>query len=153
MTSFMSKLTQILAVAALVCGVCCWAAVTSTVHAQAPTGLWAGVYADAQAKRGEGIASRICAACHGAELAGGEAGPALVGLEFIGNWSGLSLGDLFDRINSTMPADAPRSLSPQDTIDVISYVLKINKYPAGQKELSTDATLLGGLKIDSQPPQ
>ena len=152
MTSPMSKWTQVLAGAAVVCGICGWAAVTSAVHAQEGSGLWAGVYADAQAKRGEGIANKACVACHGSELAGGEAGPALSGLEFIGNWSGLSLGDLFDRIISTMPADAPRSLSPQDTIDIISYVLKLNKFPAGQKDLSTDATALGGLKIDSTPP-
>ena len=152
MTSFTSKWTQVLAVAALGCGICGWAAVTSTLHAQESSGIWAGVYADAQAKRGEGIANKTCVACHGSELAGGEAGPALSGLEFVGNWSGLTLGDLFDRVSSTMPADAPRSLSPQDAIDVISYVLKLNKYPAGQKDLTTDATTLGGLKIESAPP-
>lgn len=152
MTFFMSKWTQVLAVAALVFGIGSWAAVTPTIHAQEGSGIWAGVYADAQAKRGEALANKTCVACHGSELTGGEAGPALSGLEFIGNWSGLTLGDLFDRINSTMPADAPRSLSPQDTIDLISYVLKLNKFPAGQKDLSTDATLLGGLKIDSAPP-
>ena len=37
------------------------------------------------------------------------AGPALVGLEFLGDWNMQSLGDLFDRIHSTMPGDAPGS--------------------------------------------
>lgn len=148
----MTKWAQVLAVAALVCGICAWTAATSTVQAQEGPGLWAGVYTDIQARRGEALANKTCVSCHGSGLAGGEAGPALSGLEFIGNWSGLSLGDLFDRILTTMPADAPRSLSPQDTIDVVSYVLSLNRFPAGQKELATDFTTLGGLKIESTPP-
>lgn len=152
MRLLMTKWTQVVVAAAVVFGIWGWTALTSPVHAQEASGIWAGVYADAQAKRGEAIANKTCVACHGTELTGGEAGPALSGLEFIGNWSGLSLGDLFDRISTTMPADAPRSLSPQDAIDLISYVLKLNKYPAGQKELTTDFTLLGGLKIESTPP-
>ena len=51
-----------------------------------------------------------------------------------------------------MPADAPGSLSNQDTGDVIAYVLKLNKYPAGEKELSTDMSALGQVKIEGQPP-
>ena len=130
--------------------------VTSTAQAPAApvatSGVWSGVYTDAQAKRGEATANQRCSACHGTDLMGGEAGPALVGLEFLGNWNQQSLGDFFDRIHSTMPADAPGSLSLQDTADVIARVLQLNKFPAGQKELPTDMNALGQLKIESQPP-
>jgi mono/diheme cytochrome c family protein len=118
----------------------------------AASGVWSGVYTDAQAKRGEATANQRCSACHGTDLMGGEAGPSLVGLEFLGNWNQQSLGDFFDRIHSTMPADAPGSLSLQDTADVIARVLQLNKFPAGQKELPTDMNALGQLKIESQPP-
>ena len=114
--------------------------------------VWEGVYTEAQAKRGEGVANKNCVSCHGAELMGGEAGPTLVGLEFLGNWNSLTLGDLFDRIHTTMPADAPGSLSVADTGDVIAYVLKLNKYPAGEKELPTEVSALGQVKIEGQPP-
>jgi mono/diheme cytochrome c family protein len=163
MTVPVNKWTQVVVAAGFVWGVCVWTAIVSPVHAQAVatagtqaaaggSGIWSGVYSDAQAKRGEGIANKMCVSCHGAELMGGEAGPTLVGLEFLGNWSSLSLGDLFDRIHSTMPADAPGTLSLQDTSDVISYVLKLNKYPAGEKELSSDMAALGQVKIEGQPP-
>jgi mono/diheme cytochrome c family protein len=161
MTVPTNKWTQVVVAAAFVWGVCIWAAMTAPVHAQAAatpaaaqagSGIWSGVYTDAQAKRGEGTANKNCVSCHGSELMGGEAGPTLVGLEFLGNWNSLSLGDLFDRIHATMPADAPGSLSPQDTADVIAYVLKLNKYPAGQKELPNDMSALGQVKIEGQPP-
>jgi mono/diheme cytochrome c family protein len=145
--------THIVAAAAVVCAVCLFSAVTS--HAQAPaagSGVWGGVYTDAQAKRGEGTANKACSACHGVDFGGGEAGPALVGLEFLGNWNQQSLGDLFDRIHSTMPADAPGSLSLQDTADIIARVLQLNKMPAGEKELPTDLNALNLIKIESQPP-
>jgi len=120
--------------------------------AGAASGIWSGVYTDAQAKRGEATANQRCTSCHGADLMGGEAGPALVGLEFLGNWNQQSLGDLFDRIHSTMPADAPGSLSLQDTSDIVARVLQLNKFPTGQTELPSDMGALGKIKIESTPP-
>jgi mono/diheme cytochrome c family protein len=156
-----NKWTSAVAAAAVVSPVCAFSVVTSGVLAAAPaqagapaaaSGVWSGVYTDTQAKRGEATANKACSSCHGADLMGGEAGPALVGLEFLGNWNQQSLGDLFDRIHATMPADAPGSLSLQDTADVIARVLQLNKFPAGQKELPTDMSALGQIKIESQPP-
>jgi mono/diheme cytochrome c family protein len=149
-----------IAAAAVVWAVCAFSVVTSRAQAApaqgaAPTatsGVWSGVYSDAQAKRGESTANKACSSCHGADLNGGEAGPALVGLEFLGNWNQQSVGDLFDRIHSTMPADAPGSLSLSDTADVVARVLQLNKFPAGQKDLPTDTAALGQIKIESQPP-
>ena len=161
-----NKWTHLIAAAAVVWAVCAFSAVTSRAQAVAApaaapaqagapaagSGVWSGVYTDAQAKRGEATANKSCSSCHGADLMGGEAGPALVGLEFLGNWNQQSLGDLFDRIHATMPADAPGSLSLPDTADVIARVLQLNKFPAGQKELPTDMSALGQIKIESQPP-
>lgn len=150
-----SKWTHIIAAAAIVWAVVVCSTVTSRAQGAAPaagSGIWSGVYTDAQGKRGEGTANQRCTACHGTDLSGGEAGPALVGLEFLGNWNQQSLGDLFDRIHSTMPADAPGSLSLQDTADIVSRILQLNKFPAGQKELPTDMNALGQIKIESQPP-
>ena len=163
MTVPTNKWTQLIFAAAILFVLCAWATVGARVHAQAAaappagapqagSGIWSGVYSDAQAKRGEAVSNKSCISCHGAELMGGEAGPTLVGLEFLGNWNSLSLGDLFDRIHTTMPADAPGSLSVQDTADVIAYVLKLNKYPAGEKELPSDQSALGQVKIEGQPP-
>jgi hypothetical protein len=75
-----------------------------------------------------------------------------VGLEFLGNWNTLSIGDLFDRVQTTMPADSPGSLSPQQTVDIEAYVFKLNKMPAGATELPTDQAALKQITIESQPP-
>lgn len=108
----------------------------------------AGVFTDEQAKRGEAVSNKLCTSCHGPELSGGEAGPTLVGLEFLGNWTNLTLADFYDRVHATMPADAPGSMTPQQTTDVLAYVLKLNKFPAGKTELSIDLAALKGIKIE-----
>ena len=112
-----------------------------------------GAYTEEQAKRGEAVSNKLCTSCHGPELSGGEAGPTLVGLEFLGNWSSLTAGDLFDRVQSTMPADAPGTLTPQQTSDVSAYVFKLNKFPAGKTELPTDLATLKGIKIEGAQPK
>lgn len=116
------------------------------------TSVWSGVYTDDQAKRGEAISNKMCTSCHGPELSGGEAGPTLVGLEFLGNWNNLTVADLFDRVHDTMPADAPGSLTPQQVSDVASYVFKLNKFPAGKTELPNDVAALKGIKIEGTEP-
>ncbi len=105
-----------------------------------------GVFSPAQAKRGEAIASRRCASCHNADLAGGQDGPALVGLDVLRAWSGTTAGDLFDRIRTTMPADAPQSLSA-DTADVLAFIFSQNTCPAGEKELPSDIEALKQIQI------
>jgi mono/diheme cytochrome c family protein len=110
------------------------------------------VYTDEQAKRGEAVSNKLCVSCHGPDLSGGEAGPALVGLEFLGNWTSLSLADFFDRVHATMPADSPGTLTQQQTTDLTAYVLKLNKYPTGQTELPADPAALKQIAIEAQPP-
>ena len=140
--------TQVVGAAAGIFTICAGAAV---VRAQAGASVLAGVYTEEQAKRGEEVSTKLCVSCHGPDLTGGEAGPALVGLEFLGNWTGLTAGDFYDRVNATMPADAPGTMTPGQTSDVAAYVLKLNKFPAGQTELPTDLAALKTIKIEGQP--
>ena len=140
--------TRLVGAAAAIFTICAGSAI---VRAQAAASVLAGAYTDEQAKRGEEVSTKLCVSCHGPELTGGEAGPALVGLEFIGNWTGLTAGDFYDRVHATMPADAPGTLTPQQTSDVAAYVLKLNKFPAGQTELPTDLAALKTIKIEAQP--
>jgi mono/diheme cytochrome c family protein len=127
-------------------------AAPDTATAGAGSSVSTGAYTDEQAKRGEAVATKLCTSCHGPELSGGEAGPALVGLEFMGNWNNLTVADLYDRVHSTMPADAPGTLTPQQTSDVAAYVFKLNKFPAGKSELPTDLAALKGIKIEGAQP-
>jgi mono/diheme cytochrome c family protein len=126
----------------------------NTAQAQAPAaaagpGIWAGVFTEAQAKRGE-AATGVCAACHGTDLVRGRA-PTLGGQDFIERWSSRTLDVLFDKIQRTMPRNAPGTLSAQDTADIIARVLQLNKVPTGAKELPTDAAALALIAIVHAP--
>jgi hypothetical protein len=58
------------------------------------------------------------------------------------NWDGLTIGDLFDRIRTSMPADRPGSLSRQQNADVVAYILRFNQFPSGNEELPRDVLVL-----------
>jgi S-disulfanyl-L-cysteine oxidoreductase SoxD len=104
--------------------------------------VWDGVFTADQAKRGEAAFVEACSNCHGRTLEGADMTPALTGGGFMSNWDGLTLGDLFDRIRISMPADRPGSLSRQEDADVVAYILQFNQFPAGKEELPRDVQVL-----------
>jgi S-disulfanyl-L-cysteine oxidoreductase SoxD len=109
----------------------------------------AGVYTDEQSKRGTELYKMQCASCHGEDLKGNEIIPGLAGDNFVNNWKGKSVGDLFEKIQMTMPALDPGSLTPEQTSDLIAYVLSVSKYPAGQTALASTMEALQQIKIDA----
>jgi len=104
--------------------------------------VWDGVYNDAQAKRGEAVYLEACSNCHGRTLEGADMTPGLTGGAFMANWDGLTVGDLFDRIRISMPADRPGSLSRQEDVDVVAYILRFNQFPSGKEELPREVQIL-----------
>jgi mono/diheme cytochrome c family protein len=109
-----------------------------------------GVYTDAQSARGEKISVDSCAVCHGDKLAGTDMGPGVQGAAFREAWSGRSVGELFDKVKTTMPANDPGTLSAAATADVVAYILKVNDYPAGSGELPSEAAALSEIKLRHQ---
>jgi cytochrome c5 len=114
--------------------------------------VWDSVYTNEQAKRGELVYRRTCARCHGDVLSGGELATPLTGSSFLANWNGLTVGDLFERIRVSMPADNPGSLTGQQIADVLAHTLRFNGFPAGRKELDRRAELLKEIRIETQRP-
>lgn len=114
--------------------------------------VWKGVYTDEQAKRGETAYRQECSNCHGPELEGADMTPPLVGGAFTANWNDLSVGDLFERIRTTMPLDKPGRLSRQQNADVIAFLLKANNWPAGSTELSRESGVLKQIRIQATRP-
>ncbi len=96
-------------------------------------------YTRQQASQGRQIYQTHCSQCHGSDLKG-QAGPALAGPGFKSSlqFSKMSTQQLFDFISQQMPADAPGSLSHQQYLRVLAYLLSKNGYPAGGKELNPD---------------
>lgn len=101
-----------------------------------------GVYSDAQAKRGEAVYGKNCATCHGPNLEGDAQAPALAAKDFASEWNGQPLSDLFERIRTTMPGDAPGTLKPAEVADVLAFLLKKGGQPAGAVQLPDDAAAL-----------
>ena len=95
-----------------------------------------GVFTDAQAARGDDLYQQNCSACHGSQLQGNPAAP-LTGPVFSGRWEDgkHTLDDLYYIIRSLMPNNAPGSLSKAQYADIVAYILKVNRYPAGEWEL------------------
>jgi cytochrome c len=126
------------------------------LRAQAPSAdsrsVWDGVYTEEQAKRGEPIYHKECAACHGDMLTGGESAPPLTGGAFLANWNGLTMGDLFDRIRKTMPQSAPGRLTRQQDADILAFMLSMNKFPSGKTELYRQSEMLKEIRFESAKP-
>jgi mono/diheme cytochrome c family protein len=115
--------------------------------------VWDSVYTAEQAKRGEALYANNCASCHGSALGGGESAPPLTGGEFFANWNGLTLGDLFDRIRVSMPADRPGKLSREQNADVLAFMLSVNQFPSGKTELEHQSEVLKQIRFEAEKPQ
>lgn len=120
------------------------------VAAQAPKAVTEGVYTAAQAARGKEAYSNTCEACHKADLSGFGDGmaPALDGEDFVKGWSGKTLADLFEKVQ-TMPPGEETKVTDKERADIIAHILSVNHYAAGQAELGADAAALKQITIDA----
>lgn len=119
---------------------------------EATRSVWDGVYTDDQAKKGQALYNANCSTCHGDQLNGGEMAPPLAGGEFMGNWNGLTVGDLFDRIRTGMPPGNPDGVSRESKALIVAYILAYNKFPSGTAELSSQTEVLKQIKIEATKP-
>ena len=103
-----------------------------------------GIYTDQQAMRGQTLYQNRCASCHGANLAG-RTGPPLTGDDFLSNWDTHPLLDLANKILKTMPRDDTGALTPQETADLLTYILQAGKFPSGRAELILNEAALNGV--------
>ena len=121
----------------------------AAVGAQATKSVNDGVYSEAQAKRGDALYKENCATCHGDNLEGSGPMPALAGKDFLASWQGKTVGDLFDKTFTTMPATAPGSLTPAQAADIVSYMLASGRFKAGTGDLEPKTEALQLIKIEA----
>jgi len=122
------------------------------VCAQPSRSVWDGVYTSEQAQRGSKLYANECASCHGTALNGGESAPPLTGGEFFSNWNGLTVGDLFERIRVSMPADKPGKLSREQDADILAFMLNVNQFPEGKTELDHRTEVLKQIRFEAAKP-
>ncbi len=121
----------------------------SAAWAQAPAQRDGGYYTAAQADRGRGVYAEQCASCHGRDLDDGTA-PPLTGDQFVLSWGrpGRTLDDLFYITRTTMPEGEGETLSDENYLDVLAYMLQRNGYPVGERALTADAADLTAVRIE-----
>jgi alcohol dehydrogenase (cytochrome c) len=108
------------------------------------------IFTAAQATRGQAVYDAKCAACHGAQLEGKSAS-ALTGPRFATKWANgnHSVDDLYFITRTQMPYGAGGTLSNQQYIDSVAYILKANGYRAGDRELPANSDALKRIRIES----
>lgn len=143
--------SSLVAARRLVGAVLLWVGASPTLQAQEATRTtWDGVFTAEQAERGGQIYRGMCASCHGPQLDGIDAAPALNGGSFYANWNDVSLGDMADRVRKSMPANTPGIMNRQQVADVLSYIFSRNDMPAGEQELPRQIAYLRAIAFKAQ---
>ena len=141
--------TMLAAAALCAAGALAWSALSAQ---ETTSSVVEGVYTEAQAARGADSFQRTCAPCHGASLTGLGEAPALVGAQFIGDFNGLTVGDLFERIRTTMPMNGPGSLSRDEYAGILAFILKVNGFRPGPRDLYSRTEFLNTMRFEPAPP-
>jgi polar amino acid transport system substrate-binding protein len=94
-------------------------------------------FTSSQASSGAKQFAQSCAQCHGAHLEGG-VGPALTGPNFetLSKKVGAKVGDVFTYMTTNMPMNDPASLSHDQYVSIMSYILSKNGYKPGKGPLT-----------------
>jgi cytochrome c len=129
--------------------IACLAFASRLLVAQGASGrtVWDGVFTEVQASRGEAAYGRSCAACHKEDMLGSGTAPAVAGEEFFRRWNESTLDDLVQTMKSSMPQDAPNSLTAQVYVDIVTYLLKASGSPTGSEELTANRDRLKLVRV------
>ncbi len=103
-----------------------------------------------QAESGQALYAVHCAACHGSALEGGVAAP-LSEQTFRVTWSrpNVTVDDLHFIISTTMPALRGGTLTDEEYLDVLAFILQRNDVPAGSTMLTTNRKSLAAIRMAS----
>jgi polar amino acid transport system substrate-binding protein len=105
-------------------------------HAKVPA-----LYTADQAAKGATAYYQNCAMCHGPLLdgqSGGFSGPALKGPDFADPSYDFHVKDIFNFVAKLMPPGTPGSLTHDQDVVIMAFLLQQNGYPSGTKELTYD---------------
>ena len=111
----------------------------------------AAEYTKAQATAGKDVFDKTCAVCHGDHMQGG-VGPALAGDQFlsVSQFQKISAEYFYHFMSTHMPLTDPGSLTKEQYLDIMAYMLEVNGYPAGSRELTDNKGELEAIKIEPQ---
>jgi len=141
-----ARIAGMAAAAVLAASYCQITANAGAAQAAKAATVWDGVFSKDQAARGQAKYTQVCSNCHQGDLTGSDQAPSLAGGDFLDRWDGQSVGDLADRIRTSMPLDDVGSLNVQLSADLTAFLLQANNFPAGMDELKA----VGVTSVDNQ---
>lgn len=98
-----------------------------------------------QAVRGLSVYTKTCVECHTKS--------DITGADFKIKWNGRPVYELFDVIRTTMPDDKPGTMTQDEYIDVVAYLVRINGAASGGSPfVASDTATLKRLKMEIQVP-
>ena len=100
----------------------------------AATGPLAPTFTVEQATRGQRVFTGICSTCHGRNEFSGPI--------FAVTWRAEPLAAIYEHISTNMPQDRPGSLTPDQYVDVLAFILQLNGIQPGTQELLPNVALL-----------
>jgi polar amino acid transport system substrate-binding protein len=103
-----------------------------------------GWYSVQQAAAGKKLFDDSCSGCHGVRLQGG-AGPALSGVTWKQKFGGAKLLTVWGEIKGPMADYAGKTLTTQESLDILAYLLQQNGLAAGNYPLTDTRELSDGL--------
>ena len=121
--------------------------VATTLLAQTDDKIWTGIYTASQSERGKAAFEKNCSHCHNADLAGSTRAPSLKGDRFMGDWFDTNVYTLFTKLRDTMPATYPETVADGVKLDILTYLLQANGFPAGDIELRLNQKELENIPI------
>ncbi|MFA5909448.1 MAG: cytochrome c [Vicinamibacterales bacterium] len=123
-----------------VCAVLLVTASSLAMNGQGQKSVQAGVYTAAQADRGQVLFRSKCASCHAPNRFTDDL--------FYTSFAGKPMWEMFDVISDTMPEEAPGSMKPEEYVDVMAYLLKLNNFPTGELDLPVGKEALSAIKME-----
>ncbi len=113
----------------------------TTQHVQSKHTKVPALYTADQASKGAVAYYQNCSMCHGPLLdgqSGGYSGPALKGSDFADPSYDFHVKDIFNFVAKLMPPGTPGSLTHDEDVVIMAFLLQQNGYPPGTKELTYD---------------
>ena len=114
-------------------------AAPSPPTASASAAASSATFSAAQADRGRDAFRAGCTECHDSSQ--------FSDARFDRRWNRRSAGSLYSFIQTSMPETAPGSLSPQQAVELVAYIMRMNGFEPGAGELTADRAVLDQISL------